>query len=757
MTAESVSKTLSSIDQSIRKEFESNRRILSFDEYLQLLAENPTRQLRGSARYMADMMDHYGKDETQSPARFKVFDLPSDGLARKVVGQEQVQNQIYRALRTFTRQGLNNKLILLHGPNGSAKTSIIHSLMGGMERYSHEAEGAIYTFNWIFPIEKLTKGGIGINTPSSYAASSKKEPLDSYAKLVDDEISARIPSDLKDHPLLIIPKEQRLSFLEKLVGTKKAKEVWESLPHYLQLGELAHRDREIFDALLTSNNGDFKKVLMHVQIERMYFARRYRRGLVTVEPQMHVDAQYHQLTYNRSMSTLPASLQGINLFTLSGDLIDGNRGIVEYSDLLKRPVDTFKYLLTACESGSVNVGSSIAYLDCVMLGSTNEIQLDAFKEFPDFISFKARIELIRVPYLLSISAEKEIYGTQLSQFSGDKHIAPHVDWTAALWAVLTRLKKPNSINYSPSVSTIVANLTPLEKARLYDNGDMPVGITAEDRKVLKATINKLKDEYTNIPYYEGRMGASAREIKSILFDAAQNPEFTCLSPLAVLREMEEFIKRVSEYEFLKQDVKDSYHDAHEFINTVRVEYLNTVDREVRDSIGLYNSAQWEDFLKKYVQQISLVLKKEKQKNPMTGRMEDPDHALISEFEKIVEVPDDNHSKEAFRQNIISQIGAWSLDHPKESVVYAKVFPDFWRKLEKHYFASQKDALTQMHDALLIYNADTDAGVDEALSAKKIDTEGARLARLTVSNMHLKFGYCDKCAKEVITFLMKQRY
>ena len=80
-------------------------------------------------------------------------------------------------------------------------------------------------------------------------------------------------------------------------------------------------------------------------------------------------------------------------------------------------------------------------------------------------------------------------------------------------------------------------------------------------------------------------GASAREVKSILFDAAQNAEFPCLSPLAVLREIESFTKRVSEYDFLKQDVKDGYHDAVEFITTVRNEYLNRIDSEVRESIG----------------------------------------------------------------------------------------------------------------------------------------------------------------------------
>jgi serine protein kinase len=607
---------IATIDQAVRKEFEANRRVLSYDEYLALLGEQPDRQMRGSARYMADMMDHYGRDPlpqeghgTPLPQRFKLFDLPIEGISRKVIGQEQVQNQIYRALRTFTRQGANNKLLLLHGPNGSAKSTIVLALMGGLEHYSREPEGAMYTFNWVFPIERYTKGGIGMNTYSQ-----PKESLQSYAKLPDDEIAARIPCDMKDHPLLIIPQEHRKAFLERLLGAERADELWERLPTYLSKGDLCHRCRQIFDVLLTSSGGDLRKLLMHIQVERFYVSRRYRRGLVTIEPQLHVDAQYNQLTYNRSMGALPASLQSLNLFTLTGDLVDGNRGSIEYSDLLKRPVDSFKYLLSACEMGSVNVGTSIAYLDMVMLGSTNEVQLDAFKEFPDFTSFKARIELIRVPYLLSVSDEKEIYAQQIALYGVEKHVAPHAAWAAALWAVLTRLKKPNSINYPPSVSTLVSSLSPIDKARLYDTGEMPTTLSPEDRKLLRANLRKLRDEYSNIPYYEGRMGASAREIKSILFDSAQNPEFSCLSPLAILREMEEFVKRVSEYEFLKQDVKDGFHDSVDFINTVRNEYLNRIDREVRDSIGLYDSTQWEEFLRKYVQQISLVVKKEKQKN-----------------------------------------------------------------------------------------------------------------------------------------------
>ncbi len=619
---------------------------------------------------------------------------------------------------------------------------MIHSIMAGLESYSKLSSGSLYTLNWVFPLERYTKGHIGINT---YAASP--ESLTSYARIPEEEIAARIPCDLKDHPLLIIPQEQRKPFLEQLLGKAQAEELWNHLPQYLSKGDLCHRCKEIFDVLITSNGGDFKKILMNIQVERIYFARRYRKGLVTIEPQLHVDAQYQQLSINKNLGSLPPSLQSLNLFTLTGDLVDGNRGLVEYSDLLKRPVDSFKYLLSACETGAINIGNTIAYLDALLLGSANEIQLDAFKEFPDFTSFKARIELIRVPYLLRTSDEQEIYESQLQQIAGEKHVTPHVSWTLALWAILTRLKKPNSINFPSNVSSLIAALRPMDKAKILDNGELPGNLSPEERKVLRASVGRLRDEYTNVPYYEGRMGASARELKTVLFDAAQNPEFTCLSPLAVLREIEELTKRTSEYDFLKQDVKDGYHNAVEFIQLVRTEYISRIDREVRDSIGIYDSAQWEDFLKKYVTQISVVLKKEKIKNPMTGRMEDPDFTLIAEFEKIVEAPEESKEKDAFRKSIISQIGVWSLDHPKESMSYARVFPDFWKKLEKHYFASQKSLLAKMSDALLVYDTD---GLDPS-------SEGGILARQTVENMKSKLGYCQACAREVITFLMQQRY
>jgi hypothetical protein len=97
--------------------------------------------------------------------------------------------------------------------------------------------------------------------------------------------------------------------------------------------------------------------------------------------------------------------------------------------------------------------------------------------------------------------------------------------------------------------------------------------------------------------------------------------------------------------------------------------------------------------------------------------------------------------------MISQVGVWSLNHPNESVGYAQVFPDFWQKLEKYYFETQKALLIKMSNALLVYETDEDDP----------SSEGGILARQTLSNMQSKHHYCQSCAKEVIMFLMRQRY
>ena len=714
---------LADLSENIKKAFKENLQILGFDEYLKILESTPRGHLRGSAQYAADMMDHFGKDESG----YRVFH-------GKVIGLERVQRQIYQILRAFSNLGQNNRLILLHGPNGSAKSTLISSIMEGMGDYSRLPEGALYTFSWIFPIDKITRGSLGIRGDQE----KKSSQISTYAYLSDDEIACIIPSELRDPPVLLIPTEERRKMFQKYDF---------SIPERLRNGGLSHRDHLIFQALLTNYQGDIAEVLKHIRVERFYLSKIYRAGLITIEPQMHVDAQYQQLTLNRSLSQLPASLQGLNLFSVSGDLADSNRGLIDYNDLLKRPIDSFKYLLTASETSKVNVGHSILHLDTIFIGSSNELQLDAFKEYPDFSSFKGRIELVKVPYLLKVSQEREIYEPLLPQIAGEKPVTPHTAWTIAQWAVLTRLKKPHHDRYSSELSAAIEKLTPLDKLKLYESGEMPERLSNEERKYLKANLQKLEDEYASVLYYEGRTGASARELKAVLIDAAQSRDFKTLSPLSVLQELKRFVKRTTEYEFLRQDPVDGYHDHEKFIEIVTDEYAARVDREVRECLGLYDTRQWGDFMKRYISHLSSLLKKEKIKNPITGAYEDPDQALLQEFETIVSAPTDAEQRNHFRQNLITQIGAWALDHPKEPMDYFKVFPELRAKIEKHFYESQKTLLQKMNLALKQFGTDY----------HDPNSEGAKLAHQTIENMQKKFGYNVDGAKEVIGFLLARKY
>ena len=100
---------------------------------------------------------------------------------------------------------------------------------------------------------------------------------------------------------------------------------------YLRQGTLSPKNRTIFEALLASYQGDYLKVLRHVQVERYYVSHRYRVGWVSVEPQLSVDATERQITADRTLAALPPSLQSVALFEYGGELVGANRGMIEYS------------------------------------------------------------------------------------------------------------------------------------------------------------------------------------------------------------------------------------------------------------------------------------------------------------------------------------------------------------------------------------------------------------------------------------------
>ena len=750
--ARTLLEEIESVAEDVERRFLTGRRVLSFTEYLNLFATDPVRYARDASRYLRDAFDHFGTTKVEQPwgdaTRWKLFDLPWDatpadggGLPRgALIGQEAVQEEIYRALSNFAREGRPSRMVLLHGPNGSAKSTIAGCLIRALEHYSHLDEGAVYRFHWVFPSQKSIRGSLGFG--------SKGEPgIDptSYAHLADDQIDAKIVLEVRDHPLFLVPIEERRRLLEgSWPKSQKGKDV-EPPCDWLMRGQLSHKAQQVFEALLASYKGSYREVLKHVQVERYFISQRYRVGAVTVGPQMSVDAAERQLTMDRSLAALPASLQAVPLYEVKGELVDAAGGVLEFSDLLKRPLDTFKYLQLSIETGEVSLTQQNVQLNCVMIASANEVHLDAFREHPEFASFRGRIELVRTPYLRSHLQEQAIYDAHVAP-QIRRHVAPHATAMAAMFAVLTRMRKCSVDRYPRNLGAALSGLTAVEKMDLYAKGLVPERLESDARKTLRANLKAIYDESDAYPVYEGRIGASPREMRVVLLDDAQSTKYACLSPLAVLEETDSLCQRRAEFEWLQQEpLGGGYHDTRQFLESLLGRLLDNWEHELYVTSGIIDEDRYAELFERYVQNVSVWVKKERIRNKLTGEYEEPDENLMREVERLLEVKGDPTES---RGAMIGGIAAWAIDHPGAPVVPAEVFPQHLRHMRDVIFGERRGAVAACARDLVLLVREEGSGLDAGRR---------RAAEAMLVRMKERFKYCESCAADAASTTLRKRF
>ena len=747
MSEGGVKTALATIREEVKARFEAQKRVLSFQEYLDLVRDNPRRYTRDAGRYLKDCMDFFGSYEVERPAgnlrRWKLFDLEfglhDSGhqgelrLRDRLAGHEPAQEAFYRILDGFEREGRANRLVLLHGPNGSAKSTFAACLMRGLEAYSDTDDGALYRFSWIFP--RVREGaGIGFSTSSDELGQS-----DSFAHLPDDRIITKLQSSVREHPLLLLPRDVR----QRLIATVyEGAGLSEAAPDWVWTGQLGRKNQQIFQALLTACRGDLERVLAHVQVERFYISRRYRVGAVTIGPQMSVDASERQITADRSIESLPASLSALTLFEPYGELVDASGGIVEFSDLLKRPLEAWKYLLLAIETGEVSLQMSNLPINAVMLASSNELHLSAFRQHPEYNSFRGRIVRIRMSYLLDVHREREIYDGQIIP-QIPKHVAPHTTYVAALWSVLTRVRRPDASRFADSeLGTVAASLTPLEKADLLSDGLVPARFEAEQAMILAEGIEEVELQGSSSSDYEGINGASPREIRMLLLDAAANFDEPCVSPATFLSRLREFCDR-DDYEFLKEQPDGAYRDHGAFVDVVKERWLDLVEAELRAASGLIDEHSHLGLFDRYVTQVSHWVKKERVFNPVTGEDEEADVDLMKSVEAKLGADD----PQAFRNELLSGIAAWAIDHPEQEVDYESLFPSYIDQLRQAYFDDRRGQIGEIGEAIVAILEDDDT----------LDEEQREAAQQALQVLIGVYGYERSSAKVALGALVDARY
>ena len=712
--------------------------LLAFDDYMNLFEKNPQKELRPTNIYLKDMFDYFGKSPNGS---FQLF-LREHADAPPVYGQIKTQKKIYQYLQNFMEEGFNNKFILLIGPNGSSKSSLVKKIMLSTEEYAATDEGSLFSFSWIFPIDQFVKGSLGLS-----GGGSIDRQVNSYAFLEDKDISAIMTSELKDHPLLLIPIKTRQKLIE---------EAFKNDPHrlgdvkksYLYNGDLSQRNRLIFDALLKTYKGDYREVYKHIRVERMFINRRYSIGATTIEPQLHVDAHLQQITMDRRLASLPPSLQSLNLFSLSGEVVLANRGILEFSDLLKRPLDTFKYLLMTMESKTINLQGILTELDIFFIGSSNEIHFSAFKQHPDYNSFKGRFNFLKVPYLMGYQDEEKIYQEQISKLKEQANFEPHSLSALCLWSVMTRMRAPVAKNYhDPKLGRIAEALTPLEKCLFYSDKETPDDIDSESRQILKMGMDEIFNEYENDSMYEGKFGISPREVKQIIYELAySHRNVTFIEVIEYLRLLNE---KKSEYDFLNITNQGDYHNPKRFLDLIESYSLDILDNEVRESLGLIDERSYEDYISKYILSINAVIKGEKVKNNVTGKFEVPDSYFIKEFESNVHM---NEASEKFRSSLIARLGAFALDNPGKPIIYSKVFEDLVDLLQESFRKEQKKIIDRVGKNLVLFLAERKEGTNNGIE-KPVKEQIFGI----IKSLENKYHYSENGAISCLQYLLKTRY
>lgn len=719
------------------RRFPAESLVRSFPDYLAEFMQEPRRHCRIAARYLADAFDHWGTEEVERTGgkltRWKLFDAPFDLGRDHLIGQEDVQREIYQALCSFAREGRADKLVLLHGPNGSAKSTTCDLLVRALEAYSREPEGILYRFAWVFPTREAQGKKLGFH--EDRGAQTREE---SYAWLAQDEVAAKIACEMKDPPIFIIPPHLRRELLGDIGATEESRRS----DRYLLEGELCSKCRTIADGLYRLYRGNMWEVLRHVQVERWFVSQRYRRGAVRISPQAHVDAGEVQVTADRSIHALPAALQDLNLFVPVGDLVDGNQGVVEFSDFLKRPWEMNKYLLTTCEKGVISLPTSVALLNEVLFATTNEAQLDDFKKTSIFPSFNARMDLITVPYLLQISQEQVIYEDALASIGQRKHVSPHVAELAATWAVLCRLHRPVPEGYPAELRPLVRELAPLEKARLYDAGPAPRRLSSDKRALLKSAVAQLREEWRDQVHYEGRHGPSAREMRAVLTDCRYDTASACLSPPSLFRQLRKLVRDKSLYEWLNIENDGGYHDADGLIDVTVGVHVEQVQHALRDSLQLVQPDQWRRIFERYIQNVNALRTRERVTNPVTGHAEEPDQAFIGEIEGVIA---NTGSRDEYREALIGRIGAFRVDHPDEKPDYAALFPEAVQALQDDYYGRHAKLMRDVRDNLLRHGTD---------DLQDLEPELRRHVSSTMEALVERHGYCPACAKEAMAFLAR---
>ena len=578
----------------------------SFEEYLDLVARNP-RIARNAFQRIYDMIMHFGHERytwmREELTRYKFFADPIDGGADAIFGLDRPLMNLVDFFKSAAHQyGTERRILLLHGPVGSSKSTIARLLKKGLEFYSRLEEGALYTFSW-------------------HVNDDNGKPLVH-------------PCPMHEEPLKLIPVEARRAVLSKI-----NQELNEGAQIRVE-GPLDPFCRRMFDDLLLRYEGDWKKVIKHVRVRRLILSEKDRIGIGTFQPKDEKNQDSTELTGDINYRKIAeyGSDSDPRAFNFDGELNIANRGLVEFIEVLKLDV-AFLYDLLGASQEHVIKPKKFAqtHIDEVIIGHTNEPEYKKLQSNEMMEAFRDRTIKIDIPYNIRLDDEIAIYSKDFNkQRIRGIHIAPHTIEMAAMWAVMTRLEEPKK-----------AGLTLMQKLKLFNGKSIP--------NFTEDSVRELRGEGPR----EGLQGISPRYIQDKLSNSLvsdQAIQEKCINPFMVMNELESGLSHHSL--ITDEELKTRYK---ELLGLVREEYEDILKSEVQRAISADEDAIMR-LCGNYIENVRAYTQHERVRNRYTGKDEQPDERLMRSIEEKIDIPESR--KDDFRQEIMNYIGALSLDGKK---------------------------------------------------------------------------------------------
>ena len=608
----------------------------NFFDYLDIVKKNPS-VCRNAFQRMYDMIQTWGTasyvEYKKNIIRYKFFDDPIDNGKDAVFGLDVPLMKLVHFFKSAAYgYGTEKRVLLLHGPVGSAKSTIARLLKKGIERYSKVDEGAIYTFKW------------------------------HDAKGASDQIlgnSTEMRCPMNEEPLKLVPEELRGKLVDELNKGNKS----EFKVHIT--GDLCPACRYVQREFLKRYQGDFTKVLDHIKVQRLILSEKDRIGIGTFQPKDEKTQDSTELTGDINYRKIAeyGSDSDPRAFNFDGEFNIANRGVVEFIEVLKLDVAFLYDLLGASQEHKIKPKKfPQTDIDEVIIGHTNEPEFKKLQNNEFMEALRDRTVKIDVPYITKLKEEIKIYEKDFNanKIKG-KHIAPHTVEVAAMWAILTRLEQPKK-----------ANLSLLQKLKLYD-GKTLSGYTEDNVKELRKEAMR-----------EGLEGISPRYIQdkisnALVYDKAG--DVGCVNPFMVMNELEGGLKH---HALVGSDEKRR--EYKELLAVVKQEYEDIVKNEVQRAISADEDAIAK-LCANYIDNIKAFTQREKVKNKYTGQDEEPDERLMRSIEEKIDIPESR--KDDFRREIMNYIGALAIEG--RTFDY-KTNERLHKALELKLFEDQKDTI-----------------------------------------------------------------